>query len=220
MNISHYIALIKQKPVFWKIRVCYNEIFKIRGKNNVIDKQRFYGKVKLYIVGNNNTVKIGRDVIFDNIPIHIHGNNHYIEISSDVKMLGGDILCEGNSNKIIIGEGTSIQSAHINVQENNVHITLGEKCMLSESIIIRTSDSHPIYDTSSKERINPAKSVTIGDHVWIAARAYILKGVTIGHDSIVGVGSIVTHDVPPNVVVAGIPAKIKRFNVNWSTKLK
>lgn len=87
-------------------------------------------------------------------------------------------------------------------------------------IIIRTSDSHSIYDDSSKERINPANSVTIGGHVWIAARTYILKGVIIGYNSIIGMGSIVTHDVPSNVVVAGIPVKIKRSNINWSGKLE
>ena len=156
MNIYKCISSLKQKPCFWKIKILYNEIFRIRGKNNVITKQRLYGKVRLYIIGNNNTIKIGHDVICNNIPIRIHGDNHYIEILDSVKLFGGDILCEGNGNRIIIGAGTSIQSAHINAQENDVHITLGEKCMLSEGIIIRTSDSHSIYDDSSKERINPA----------------------------------------------------------------
>lgn len=86
MNISQCISLIKQKPVFWKIKISYNEIFRIRDKNNMITKQRFYGKVKLYIVGNNNTVKIGRDVICNNIPICIRGNNHYVEILNNVKI--------------------------------------------------------------------------------------------------------------------------------------
>lgn len=220
MNISKFIGSIKRKPAFWKIKILYNEIFRVRGKNNVIIKQHYYGKIKLYIVGNNNTVKIGHDVFLNNIPIRIRGNNHHVEILNGVKIGGGDILCEGNGNEIIIGAGTSIQSAHINAQENGIHIKLGEECMLSEGIIIRTSDSHSIYDDSSQKRINPAKSVTIGDHVWIAARAYILKGVTIGHDSIIGVGSIVTHDVPSNVVAAGIPAKVKRANVNWSRNLE
>lgn len=220
MIISNCIDKIKQEPVFWRIKILYNKIFRIRGKNNVIKKQRLYGRIKVYIVGNNNTIKIGHNVICNNIPIYIHGNNHYIEISNDVKFLGGDILCEGNGNKIIIGKGTSIQSAHINAQESSAHIILGENCMLSEKIIIRTSDSHSIYDNTSKERINPALSVTIGNHVWIAARACILKGVTIGSDSIIGVGSIVTHDVPSNVIVAGIPAKVKKTNVNWDRKLK
>lgn len=89
MNISECISWIKQKPVFWKIKILYNEIFRIRGKNNVIIKQRFYGKVKLYIVGNNNTVKIGQNVIFNNIPIHIRGNNHHVEILNNVRILGG-----------------------------------------------------------------------------------------------------------------------------------
>jgi acetyltransferase-like isoleucine patch superfamily enzyme len=52
--------------------------------------------------------------------------------------------------------------------------------------------------------------VTIEDRVWIGARAMVLKGVTIGHDSIIGAGSIVTRDVPPLCVAVGQPARVIR----------
>lgn len=211
---------LKGNPAFWKYRILYNEIFKIRGKNNKVYKEKLFGKFYIYIVGNNNVLKICQNVLAKDIPIHIRGNNNYIEIGDNVRFLGGNILCEGENNRIIIGAGTSIQSAHINAQEENVHITLGANCMLSEDIIIRTSDSHLIYDINTKERINNAKSVIIGNHVWMAARVAILKGCTIGDDSIIGVGSIVTHDIPANVIAAGIPAKVKRENVNWNKDLK
>lgn len=64
------------------------------------------------------------------------------------------------------------------------------------------------YEACSKGNIE------IKDDVWIGARATILSGVTIGQGAVVASGSIVTHDVPPYSVVAGIPAKVikKRFN--------
>jgi acetyltransferase-like isoleucine patch superfamily enzyme len=55
-----------------------------------------------------------------------------------------------------------------------------------------------------------ARSVEVGDRVWIGARAIILKGVSVGHDAMIAAGAIVTHDVPPHAVVAGNPARVVR----------
>ncbi|MDZ7891010.1 MAG: DapH/DapD/GlmU-related protein [Rhodoferax sp.] len=55
-----------------------------------------------------------------------------------------------------------------------------------------------------------AKSITIGNGCWIGAKSIILGGVSVGPGSVVAAGSIVTRDVPANVLVAGVPAKIKK----------
>lgn len=52
-----------------------------------------------------------------------------------------------------------------------------------------------------------ASPVKIEDNVWIGARATILKGVTLGFNSVIGTGAVVTKDVPPNTIVAGNPAR-------------
>jgi maltose O-acetyltransferase len=52
--------------------------------------------------------------------------------------------------------------------------------------------------------------ITIGRNVWVAGRATVLKGVTIGDDSVVGYGAVVVNDVPRGVVVAGNPARVVR----------
>jgi acetyltransferase-like isoleucine patch superfamily enzyme len=57
--------------------------------------------------------------------------------------------------------------------------------------------------------------VRIGDHVWIGARAAVLKGVTIGDGAIVAAGAMVTHDVPARALVAGVPARLVREGVEW-----
>ncbi|WBW98959.1 acyltransferase [Oceanirhabdus sp. W0125-5] len=66
------------------------------------------------------------------------------------------------------------------------------------------------HDASTKKLINYTKigSITIEDNVFIGARALIMPGVTIGENSIVAAGAIVTKNVPPNTVAAGIPAKV------------
>ena len=87
--------------------------------------------------------------------------------------------------------------------------------MFSNTIIIRTSDSHPIYNNQGI-RINPAKSIHVGDHVWIAPNSKIMKGVTIGNGSIIGSDTIVTKDIPDNVLAVGHPAKVVKTDIRWT----
>ncbi len=84
-------------------------------------------------------------------------------------------------------------------------ITIGDNCMLAQGVYITDSDWHDIYN-----RISTGKSsfVNIKDNVWIGDNSTILKGVTIGKNSIVGAGSVVTKDIPENTIFAGNPARI------------
>lgn len=94
-------------------------------------------------------------------------------------------------------------------------ITIGERVLIAPDVKIYTA-VHPV---SAKERYydigggnayicTSSKPVDIGDDVWIGGGAIVLPGVTIGSNVIVGAGSVVTKDVPNNVIVAGNPAKI------------
>lgn len=51
----------------------------------------------------------------------------------------------------------------------------------------------------------------IGNHVWLGVQVFVLKGVVIGDNSIIGTGSIVTYDIPANSIAIGIPAKVKKM---------
>ena len=64
------------------------------------------------------------------------------------------------------------------------------------------------------------KSIRIGNHVWIAAYATILKGVCVGDGSVIGTHALVTKDVPNRVVAAGVPAKVLQENIEWSDSPK
>ncbi|WP_375407949.1 acyltransferase, partial [uncultured Methylobacterium sp.] len=65
------------------------------------------------------------------------------------------------------------------------------------------------------DRVNPAADIAIGDHVWAAADVTILRNAVIGRDSIVGMRSVVRDAFPPNVSLAGIPARVVRTGVTW-----
>jgi Acetyltransferase (isoleucine patch superfamily) len=85
-------------------------------------------------------------------------------------------------------------------------VILGDGCMMANGSFITDSDWHGLYDRVNRdEKIMP---VHLGNNVWLGDHAIVLKGVKIGDNSIVAAGAVVTHDVPPNVVVAGNPAKV------------
>jgi acetyltransferase-like isoleucine patch superfamily enzyme len=204
-----------------KLRYWYHDfkksIFTVRGvSNKVVKTKNTVLFVKWDIEGNNNIIEFG-DCYLKNVTIKIRGNNHHIKIGNDVYMYGGILWLEDENNLISIDDGTSIQSAHIAVTEKGKTISIGKNCMLAEEVIIRTGDSHPIFDIETKNIINGGKDVYIGDHVWIGTRAQILKGVTIENDSIIGAGSIVVQKVEKNTIVAGNPAKIVKTSINWNS---
>lgn len=113
--------------------------------------------------------------------------------------------------KIVIGNNVGISGAVICannqiVIKNNVLIGVGAR--------IYDTDFHPI--SRSKRRIDDQGSILVSpvlieDDVWIGAHALILKGVTIGEGAIIAAGSVVVHDVPPNTIVGGSPARVLKI---------
>ncbi|MFS1526070.1 acyltransferase [Microbulbifer sp. 2304DJ12-6] len=100
-------------------------------------------------------------------------------------------------NYVLISPGVRISAAH--------SIEIGDACMLAANVYISDSDWHGIYNRTRPFRCTAP--VRLGNNVWIGDSATICKGVSIGDHSVVGAGSIVTRDVPANMVVAGNPAK-------------
>ncbi|KAJ1645117.1 hypothetical protein J3B02_003691 [Coemansia erecta] len=86
-------------------------------------------------------------------------------------------------------------------------VDIGDDVMFGPGVHIYTAE-HPVDPKKRLEGLESARPVKIGSNVWIGGNAVILPGVTIGDNVTVGAGSVVTKDVPENVVVAGNPAKI------------
>jgi acetyltransferase-like isoleucine patch superfamily enzyme len=188
----------------------------IAGKNNKFVFKGNLRKCKIDIVGDNNLIEICEGAFISDNTIYIRGNNHHLKIGKNCRLKHTEFWFEDFECAILIGDKTSIQSAHLAATEPHSKIILGEDCMLSTNIEIRTGDSHSIIDLASNKRINIAKDVVLADHVWVGAKATLLKGVTIGHDSIIGTGSIVTNMIPPNTIASGIPAKVIKENITWA----
>lgn len=90
--------------------------------------------------------------------------------------------------------------------------------MFSEDIEIRTGDSHGIFENvPSFKRVNPAQDIVIGNHVWVAAHARILKGGSLPDNSILANSSVMTKKaIEKNSIYGGIPAKLLKSNISWS----
>jgi len=188
---------------------------KIKNKLEILGKLR---KNKIKISGNNNILYIGKNSLLRDSNIFIKGNNNIIYIGDDCVVNNTSIILDNEGSEIRIGNKTSIAKVQI-VSLEPYKIEIGEDCMLSYDIEIRNTDSHKIYDKNTNERINEGSSINIGNHVWLGMRAIILKGVTIGDNSIVAAGSIVTKDVKANTIVSGNPARQVKENKNWSRDL-
>jgi acetyltransferase-like isoleucine patch superfamily enzyme len=110
------------------------------------------------------------------------------------------------SGRIEIGNHTFINYGSSITARSSVKI--GSHCHLGHYTFIMDNNQHDIL---RHLELPPSAPVIIEDNVWIGSKSIILPGVRIGHHAVVGAGSIVTKDVPPQCVIAGNPARIVRY---------
>ena len=89
------------------------------------------------------------------------------------------------------------------------HIYVGDYVMIGPNVTI-TSAAHPIHPGLRKLEYQYNKEVRIEENVWIGAGVLIMPGIHIGENSVIGAGSVVTRDIPANVVAAGVPCNVLR----------
>lgn len=148
-----------------------------------------------------------------------HVEKHFAEIhlgdfvdfgsSVGIAVIGEDPMTR---SVLRIGDHTHIgDRTHINCY---CSISIGNRCAISWDVEILDTDIHKMLDEVGRPLRNTAP-VVIEDRTWIGAHAIILKGVTIGHDSVIAAGAVVTRSVPPFSVCAGNPAQVVRASPGW-----
>lgn len=128
-----------------------------------------------------------------------------------MKLGSGGIFLQPRSKESVIEIGTE------NLFNNNVtivankRISVGSNCQIGDLVAIYDSDFHEL-DPATRNR-SPGKimPVSIGNNVWLGSRVMVLKGVTIGDNSVIGAMSLVTKSIPANCIAAGNPAKVIRI---------
>lgn len=88
-------------------------------------------------------------------------------------------------------------------------ITFGKKCFIGPSCGFYTA-IHPMEVVKRNAGYEMAKPITVGDNVWLGGNVIVLPGVTIGSNSVIGAGSVVTEDIPEGVLAVGNPCKVVR----------
>ena len=88
-------------------------------------------------------------------------------------------------------------------------VVIGDNCQMAPNVSIYTA-GHPVHPIARNSAYEYGIEVTIGDNVWIGGNTVILPGVHIGSNTVIGAGSVVTHDIPDWVVAAGNPCKVIR----------
>lgn len=137
------------------------------------------------------------------------GEASLLEVGTNVRM-AKDVRCYINGH-LTIGDDTYIQpNANLVV---NSRVAIGSNCAISWNFNLMDDDLHSIIIDGEKQA--SLKNITIGNHVWVGSNVTILKGASIGNNSVVAAGSVVNGIFPDHVLIGGIPAKIIKNNVNW-----
>lgn len=88
-------------------------------------------------------------------------------------------------------------------------ITIGATCQIATRVQLVTA-AHPVDPERRRQGWEYGEPITLADNVWLGAGVIVCPGVTIGQDTVVGAGAVVTRDLPPAVVAAGVPARVVR----------
>lgn len=212
-NLLKYFGIIILKLPF------FNKIKKKGNNNLIINKGSLIINSKIEIYGSNNTIKIGKLSRIKNMRIVIHGDNNNVDIDDKVYINDLGLCMDFNDNNFSIGKNTIINNqSHFSCMEGT-SIIIGSDCLFSSNIIIRTCDSHSIVDHFGK-RLNKSKNILIGNHVWVGANVTFLKGAEVSENSVVAINSIITKKfTTTGCILAGIPAKVVKCDINWDKYL-
>lgn len=162
------------------------------GKNICFSQQTVFNGDGKVIIGDN--VMFGYE-----LAPHFYGFHELIQARTE-------------NSIITIGDNTKISNDVSIISFKSIQI--GRNCLIGDRLTVYDCDGHGINPYTRCDSIGNAESVIIGDDVWIGSMVTILKGVSIGNNSIIAANSVVTHDVPNNSIVAGNPAKlVKRIEL-------
>lgn len=132
----------------------------------------------------------------------------YLHYGKGVRIEGGTVI--GAPERLYIGDDVGISQRCYIQAVGGCHI--GRGCQIaSETVILTTEHQYTGSESLPFDPVRLVKPVYIEDFVWIGMRVCIAPGVRIGEGAIIGMGSIVTQDIPPLAIVAGNPAKVVMF---------
>jgi acetyltransferase-like isoleucine patch superfamily enzyme len=190
---------------------------------------------------NSNIIQIDDGVMRDaHGIIHLEGSGNVVRLGRPERLTYMDIRLQGDRNNFTIEEGLYVDrltlfgasdstllcgrslriigNCRIMLPEPS-RVIIGPECMFADGVDILTSDFHPIFDVETGERINKAKDIELGAHVWLGLRTTLLKGARIGANSVIGANAVVSKELPEGCIAVGNPARVIRQGVTWRIPL-
>lgn len=214
---SHHIALTISSFIY--NMVFSPSVLKYYWNKRVVIKDAFLKHVKIEIDGQAR-IYIGPKSFMQNCTFIASGSESIIHIeggSTNVKK--SFFIANKNTGRIYVGSGFTSEGCEIKAHEGK-SITIGHDCMFSSGINISTTDYHSIIATSSGVRVNKAKDIIMGNHVWLSRNVNVLKGVLIADNIVVGMGSTVSKSLSESYCIyGGTPAHKIKSEVTWSRNL-
>lgn len=173
-------------------------------------------EIKFY--GKNNILVCDKKIELENVILNFKGNNSIVYLCSNLNK-GFHLSIYDNSTFFIGNDVTVGVCISLKILENK-NIIIGDDCIIGDNVIISNSEGYPIYDASSKKRINFSNSIYIGDHVYLGDNVYVSNGVKLGSGSFIGSGSMIPpyFKIPSNTYLLGNPVKIIQNNVFFTSE--
>ena len=138
------------------------------------------------------------------------------EIGKDARLRLGRWCWVGNDTKIRVHEGVvSVGAKTVIGQECTIsafqHVAIGRECVVADRVMLIDFD-HAVVEVERpiREQGIYKKDVNVGHNVWMGYGACVLRGCTVGDNSIIGTYAVVSRDIPPNAVATGVPARVIR----------
>lgn len=166
--------------------------------------------------GTNNILACEKGVTLQDTRIHFNANHSVIYLSASHAPYIAKIVTHNNST-CYIGQNNYINDTLTLILSEGKNIMIGSECCISLGIWMRNADPHLVFSAESHNRINPSRSIYIGDHVWLGQSSMILKGSIIHSGSIVGAMSLVAgKEIASNSCWGGNPAAKIKEQIFWS----
>lgn len=170
--------------------------------------------VRFNIAGNENILKIHEGTTFTNCLFSLSGGMNVTIGASKFGIVGLHIF--GKESNVQIGSNFSCWGVEIRCHEQQTSVSIGDNCMFAQDILIYATDVHSIFDQFTGELLNLGEPVIIGNNVWCARGATILKGSIIRNHVVIGADSLVNKKFNENhVIIAGTPAAIVKRGIDW-----
>lgn len=190
---------------------------------------RYWNIVKMRLLG----VKLGKGAsMMNKVYVHVDdgakvmiGSHFAINSGDNTNPLCGNSRCSiyvAEGAKLTIGDWSGISRGCLWATDNisiGNHVNIGANCVIMDGDMHNTNWRLRHNDRQFGQSVPFKKRpIVIEDDVWLGANCLILKGVTIGANSIVGAGSVVTKDIPADCIAAGNPCKIIKVNTQIDSK--